>query len=121
MNSKLSKVVDSWHQIDRVVEVNQTTGDLITKDISIDFLKIDTQGYDLQVLKGFKSKLKKKQIKFILCEQNFADLYHDQGKFHDLLIFMEQHCYDLVGIYGCHYINSRISFADILFGLRTIK
>jgi FkbM family methyltransferase len=121
MNSVLSKGLDSWHLINRVIEVNQTTGDYLTKDIMIDFLKIDTQGYDLQVLKGFKSKLRKKQIKFILCEQIFSDLYHKQGRFSDLLIFMEQEGYDLVGMYNCHYRNARISFADILFGLRTIK
>ena len=121
MNSVLSPGLDSWHLTDRVIEVNQTTGDYVTKDILIDFLKIDTQGYDLQVLKGFKSKLKKKQIKFIVCEQIFTDLYCKQAKFSELLIFMEQYGYDLVGVYDCHYRKSRISFADILFGLRTIK
>ena len=121
MNSVLYNGLDSWHLIDRVIKVNQTTGDYIIKNKSIDFLKIDTQGYDLEVLKGFKSKLRKKQIKFILCEQNFAGLYSKQAKFSELLIFMEQYGYDLVGVYDCHYRKSRISFADILFGLRTIK
>jgi hypothetical protein len=121
MNSVLTNGLDSWHLIDRQIEVNQTKGDYITKDILIDFLKIDTQGYDLEVLNGFKSKLEKKQVKFIVCEQNFIDMYRKQAKLSELLIFMDLCGYDLIGIYDCHYRKSRISFADMLFGLKTIK
>lgn len=39
-------------------------------DFSVDFLKIDTEGYDLKVLKGAESLLRKRRIRFVQFEYN---------------------------------------------------
>ena len=44
--------------------------ELASVEFNIDFLKIDTEGYDLKVLKGAESVLKKGRIRFIQFEYN---------------------------------------------------
>jgi len=52
----------------------------------IDLLKIDTEGFVYEILKGSKQSIKK--IKMILVELHFSDLYgnHDPEKIHSYLI-----------------------------------
>lgn len=50
----------------------------INKKIFNIFLKIDVEGFELNVLKGAKKTLSKK-VKFILIERNFFQLYKDNS------------------------------------------
>lgn len=67
---------------------------------SIDILKTDTQGYDLQVLKGAASLLENRQIKTILLEVNFVPMYEGQATFSELHEYLSAHGYRLVDFYN---------------------
>ncbi len=64
----------------------------------IDFLKIDAQGYELEVLKG-ASRMLGKPIPAIYLEINFVRYYVGQPLFQEVYEFLYQHGYRLVGIY----------------------
>jgi len=51
-------------------EVEVNTLDNLFKDVEIDILKIDTEGFELEVLKGAKKLLTNKRIKNIIIELN---------------------------------------------------
>jgi len=66
----------------------------------IDVLKIDTQGYDLQVLGGARRLLEEKRIKTILLEVNFVPMYERQATFSQLHEFLSTHGYRFVDFYN---------------------
>jgi FkbM family methyltransferase len=74
----------------------------------IDVLKTDTQGYDLQVLKGARKMLG--SIKFIYVEMNLIEMYEGQASFDDLYRFLSDHNFVLKSIYETH-----ASWVDGLF------
>ena len=65
----------------------------------IDFLKIDTEGFDLEVLKGAVGLLEKQAIPFILTEvsMNPTNTYHVD--FVEMKHYMESFSYYIFGIY----------------------
>ena len=66
----------------------------INKKIFDIFLKIDVEGFELNVLKGAKKTLSKK-VKFILIERHFFQLYKDNSteKVH---LFLEKNNFKLI-------------------------
>ena len=69
----------------------------------IDYLKIDTEGYDLEVLKGATNLLQNQQVAFVEVEvsMNPENTYHID--FASVKNFMESHQYRLFGIYDQMY------------------
>jgi FkbM family methyltransferase len=67
---------------------------------SIDILKIDTEGFDLMVLRGADRMLRERRIKFIYVEYN--DLHPSDGVFGGALVPMDL----LLRPYGFRYIAS---------------
>ena len=67
--------------------VSQTTLDTLTKDLeTVDFLKIDVEGYEPQVLAGAAESLKKTKVLYIeFCTNNLTQLHHNQSDFVQLL------------------------------------
>ena len=66
--------------------IKQKSFDEVFKNINIkkSFLKIDVEGYEFNVLKGAKNKIKK--VKYILIEHQFSNQYkNDFGKIKKLL------------------------------------
>lgn len=53
----------------------------------IDFMKLDIQGAELDVLQGGERLLE--GTLGVVCEVNFAKLYHGQPRFHDVARYME--------------------------------
>lgn len=82
----------------------------------ISFLKIDTQGFDLEVLKGASEFLAAGKIGTIQIEVNFAPLYGGQPTFSDILNYLATHHYSLVGLYEeIRGENGCIKWCDALF------
>lgn len=98
------------------VNVNTTTLDLFSQTNSIthiDFLKIDTQGSELLILKGSENLLKEQRINLIYCEVEF---YKDQCLYHDIALYLEGYGYELFSLYNLSYNkNGQIQYADALF------
>ena len=77
-------------------------------------LKIDVQGYELEVLYGCQSLFHK--INYIYCECSFVELYKDQALTHEIIEFLNQNGFKLSGIYHVHYNKLGIAIqADFLF------
>jgi FkbM family methyltransferase len=66
---------------------------------SIDLLKIDTQGYELHVLRGAASLLQRRAVTAVLLELLFAPYYDGQAYFEEIYSLMLSYQYRLVGLY----------------------
>ena len=80
------------------------------KDLSfIDFFKIDTEGFELEVLKGAKDLLGQNQIRFILVETSFNRESKRYVHLSDILDHMKHYNYDCCGIFDSGYMSGSYS------------
>ena len=104
LNISKNSVSSSYKNIKKLHLINQPNSKYIkteqTKIIKLDdvfnkfykkneniMLKIDTQGYEWEVLQGSKKSLRK--INAIQLELSFEDLYQDQNNWLNILKFLE--------------------------------
>ena len=79
------------------INVKLTTLDSAAEDVKIPkntLVKIDVQGFELQVLQGAVSTLKK--VQFVLVESSKVELYEGQALFSDVDQFLTQHGFGLI-------------------------
>jgi FkbM family methyltransferase len=82
----------------------------------IDLLKIDTQGFDLEVLRGAGDLLKTQSIRAILIELNFDSYYSGQAKAWEIFGHLAERGYRPVGLYGgSRQASGQLDWADGLF------
>lgn len=62
----------------------------------IDFIKLDTQGTELEILMGGINALTNHRIGVIFCEVNFVQVYREQNLFSDLDLFLRKHHYEFI-------------------------
>lgn len=83
----------------------------------VDFLKIDTEGFDLLVLKGARENLESGKIKFIYveCGLDFSNEYHVHLS--EFIKFLSEFNYSLLGIYQTDLkkVSKRMHFSNALF------
>jgi hypothetical protein len=65
------------------------------------FMKIDVQGYELQVLEGCASLLS--LFSFLYIECSFLELYTGQSLVHEIISFLANRQFTLSGIYNLDY------------------
>lgn len=82
---------------------------------SIDLLKIDTQGFDLNVLRGAERMLRYGSIQNVLIEINFTSLYDGQNSAEDIIVYLRQFKLHLVDFYEKQRIGNRIAWCTALF------
>ena len=101
------------------VDVDIATIDEFCRDRkikNIDVLKIDTQGTELEVLKGAAGMLSAGRIQLIYTEMIVAPSYKGQGKPHELMGFLDSVGYDLSGLYNLWSHNDgRLLQMDAIF------
>jgi hypothetical protein len=79
------------------------------------FLKLDTQGNDLSVLKGAKSFIQRIQP-VIFCELIYVPLYENQSYAHEIINYLMENDYVLTRLEDVHETgNGIIAYADGLF------
>lgn len=82
-------------------------------------LKTDTEGFDLDVLKGAAALLRKGKIKFILTEVGFTPKDERHTFLSDVTRFLEEHNYTFVNLYEIagfwHLRPYQCTFANALF------
>ena len=85
--------------------------------VSIDLLKIDVEGYELEVLKGAQNALQSGSIQSILAECDFDPDDNQHTYFNDLWDFLRKENYAFIGLYDViHYTNtSGIGYCNALF------
>jgi FkbM family methyltransferase len=82
---------------------------------TIDILKIDTQGFDLHVLKGAEGMLAKKAIHLVYVEVNFVHMYVDQPSFDSIFTFLDRFNYGVLDFYEKARKGSAINWCNVCF------
>lgn len=117
LQSDLIRLCDPVKQ----VEVAVTTIDEYsqTKAINrVDLIKLDLQGYDYLALQGARSTLV--NVKIVLVEILFANIYQGGGTFQDILNLMRECSFELHTLCGLQYGDkSKLLWADAVFIKRT--
>jgi FkbM family methyltransferase len=83
----------------------------------IDVLKIDTQGYDLQVLRGGESLWSKRRVSVVQIELNFFPMYEGQAAADAVTSFLVQRGFALVDYYEIYRQEQAIAWCTALFRL----
>jgi FkbM family methyltransferase len=102
------------------VDTNTVDGFCETHAIDyVDLLKTDCQGFDLKVLQGAAAMTAGRKIRAIQCEAIFDDEYVNQGWFHEVLAYLSNRGYALVGLYHpARNGHQELTFADAVFKVR---
>lgn len=78
-------------------------------------LKMDVQGYELEVLRGCEDLLS--EFQHVYTECSFMELYEGQALANEVIGFLQECGFRLVGVYNMAYDKKRIAIqADFLFG-----
>lgn len=97
-----SRVPSGDHQIVDEYEVKQISIDDFAESRSIeriDFLKIDTEGYDLEVLRGASTSLAKGMINVILTEAFFVNYRQGQCFYWDIAKYLHDFGFSFVNFF----------------------
>ncbi len=108
----------------RLVRMDTIDNYMKDRDIfNIDLLKIDVEGYELEVLSGAKDALQSSMVKTILAECDFDPDDTQHTYFNDLWDFLRKKNYAFIGLYDViHYSNtSGIGYCNALFRAKKIK
>lgn len=120
-DKKVLKEKFPYDNPDKLIEtkIPVSTLNMLAKKSSLNpndtvFLKIDTQGNELDILKGSEEVLP--QIKGCLVEHMFVDAYHSNYSFKDLIDFMASKGFVLAGVPAIiKRQTAELSSADFLF------
>jgi FkbM family methyltransferase len=81
----------------------------------IDVLKTDTQGFDLEVLRGAEGMLRTGAIHLIFTEIMMAELYRGLPGLDEIYHFLRARSFQLVSFYRFEYRGDRAGWTDALF------
>lgn len=118
MSSFLELGDQGWGVVTGKTSVNVMSFDefLIKQEIEfVDLLKIDTQGFEFEVLKGCSETLRSGKINLIYFEVNFTSIYKELPSFSELFDFCIQSGYELVAMYPSQIRHEKAAWTDILF------
>jgi FkbM family methyltransferase len=100
------------------IEIQVQTIDNYCKEADIDridILKIDTQGSELNILKGAEKMLQNKAIDVIFSEVYFKEQYVDQPTMYEIALFLKQYGYELYDLYEIYYNEKQMLWGDAIF------
>ncbi len=81
----------------------------------INLLKSDTQGYDLEVLRGGEALLGSNRIQMVLIEIIFSDMYQGIPSLDEIFRFLLDRNFIFVSFYNFNYQNNVAGWCDALF------
>ena len=116
LTSKQSEIFPGTHEVSSVKVSVAPLATFVSVDdlVGTTLLKIDVQGFELEVLKGCETLLD--SFKYVYVECSFIELYEGQALAHEVIRFLEQHEFSLIGIYNTYYDDSGLAVqADFLF------
>ncbi|MDD5363151.1 MAG: FkbM family methyltransferase [Ignavibacteria bacterium] len=98
----------SVRMLDSIEELSGVGGEVL--------MKVDVQGYELNVIKGGKEFIRK-YSPYIILEVSFADLYENEPPFDELYGTMKELGYCFKGVLDQMYstLDGKILQADVLF------
>ena len=118
--SSFHKQVNNYNSLQKVRKVNKiktsTFDEIFSKNLKIDFCKIDAQGEDFNILQGMKKNLKKGNIKLLKVEVCFPRMYRKTGSSYlEILNFLRELNYNLISISKIKYVKNELLFMDAFF------
>ena len=98
-----------------MIEIAPLNKFLSVEDIpSVAMLKLDVQGYEMKALEGCESLLGK--FEYVYCECSFIELYSGQSLASEIITWLHNRLFKLVGIYNLNYDNEGTCIqGDFLF------
>jgi FkbM family methyltransferase len=87
----------------------------------IDILKVDTQGFDLEVLKGGQELMAAKRIRLIYLEIIFSRMYKNLPRLDEIYAFLIDRHFELVSFYQFYHQNDRAGWTDALFAVNGVS
>jgi FkbM family methyltransferase len=96
-----------------IIKLKSNTLDNLFKDEIFDLIKLDTQGSEIDILKGGLQLISKS--KYIIMEVALTDYNLNAPLIDDVLIFMKSINYNMIDIIELHYINYILVQIDALF------
>ena len=118
MSSFLPLGPSGWGQIIDRPTINVSTVDAYCSEHGIqivDLLKSDTQGFELEVLKGGKHMLNERRVRLIYLEIIFSKMYENLPRLDEIYNFLADHSFDLYAFYKFYFQHNRASWTDALF------
>ncbi len=118
MSSFLAPAPSTWGQIVGTIDVEVVSLDWFAKDQGIDFihvLKSDTQGFELEVLKGADQLMNEGRIGMIYLELILSQMYEGQPSLHEIFQYLATKNFALVAFYDPHFQQELLSWTDALF------
>ena len=111
-------VFSNQKEINREIVQIETIDSFLNKEKIeiVHLLKSDTQGYELEVLKGALNSLRDGKIKNILVELNFIPMYEKQANYQEIIAFCENLGFQLINFYEIVRIENTIAWCTALFG-----
>ena len=116
MSSFLTLGEKGWGEITNESQVTVTTIDSYCKEKGIsriNLLKCDTQGFELEILKGARESLK--NIQYVFLEINFSEIYKGLPSFFDIYGFLSSYNFRLVKFYRQLFADNLLLSTDALF------
>jgi len=99
-NSKFKDIFHSPRNLNKIIPISCNTLDSIDEP-EIDFIKIDTQGAEYEILKGAK-KVLSSNIPLISCETWTTEVYQNVPLMHKVIEIMYDYGYELLDMELCH-------------------
>ena len=88
---------------------------------AVDLIKLDVQGYELEVLSGARQLLQS-TVKLVYLEVSFVPLYEKSCLFHDISLFLHECGFTLYRLYDLHHAeNGQLIYADATFVSRQVR
>jgi FkbM family methyltransferase len=112
--SEMNEYYGFGYTVDDTIPIRQVTLDSLTVGWTrVDILKIDVQGYELEVLRGAENTLK--ITEWLLVEANFRSHYDGDSLFPQLHEAIAQLNFRLAGISPPFSIHGEVMWCDVLY------
>jgi FkbM family methyltransferase len=74
---------------------------------SVDILKLDIEGFEIEALKGFEQYLNAQKVQIVYLEVNLSKTYEDQPLIEDIILYLKNMNYVFFGFYGLNETSLR--------------
>lgn len=121
MSSFLELGSQNWGTVTHDTAVPVTTVDQYCQESGIDrvdILKTDTQGFDLEVVRGAAETISGGKLSLIFLEITFCELYQNLPTLDEVYRELRERGFDLISFYEFSYQNNRAGWTDALFAYR---
>jgi hypothetical protein len=81
----------------------------------IEILKTDTEGFDLEVLRGAERLLQKRAVELIFIEISLTDMNKGQASLDEIYRFVTDRGFAVVSFYTLAYDSDRARYTNALF------